>query len=111
MKKLYKSRSDRELLGVLGGLAKYLEVDSTMLRVIFILGALFVPELIGAYFLFALFIPYKNKDNDKNALKGKSYIEKGITKESANSETENVTEAYLSEATVDFSDLAGVRKD
>ena len=33
-KKLYKSRTDRKLAGVYGGLAEYLNMDSTIVRLI-----------------------------------------------------------------------------
>lgn len=36
-KKLYRSSTDKVIAGVCGGLAKYLEIDSTLIRVIFIL--------------------------------------------------------------------------
>ncbi|MFC3883440.1 PspC domain-containing protein [Bacillus songklensis] len=36
MKKLLKSRSDRKVAGVLGGLAQSLGINSTLLRIIFI---------------------------------------------------------------------------
>lgn len=57
-KKLYKSRDNKVLCGVLGGLAKYLNIDATVLRVIYVLLSLFVlgcPVII--YFILALIIP------------------------------------------------------
>lgn len=36
-KKLYRSKRDRKIAGVLGGLAKYLKIDSTLLRIFFII--------------------------------------------------------------------------
>jgi phage shock protein C len=35
-RKLYRSRTDRKLAGVCGGLAQYLGVDATVIRVIFV---------------------------------------------------------------------------
>ena len=35
MKKLYRSRTDRQLGGVCGGLGDYLEMDSTIVRLVF----------------------------------------------------------------------------
>lgn len=32
MKKLYKSRTDRKLCGVCGGIAEYFNIDSTIVR-------------------------------------------------------------------------------
>jgi phage shock protein C len=37
MKKLYLSNVDRKIGGVCGGLGEYFEIDSTLVRVIFIL--------------------------------------------------------------------------
>ena len=39
-KKLYRSRTDKKIAGVCGGLAEYLGVDATVLRVLFVLLAL-----------------------------------------------------------------------
>ncbi|RMG63759.1 MAG: PspC domain-containing protein [Calditrichaeota bacterium] len=41
MKKLYRSRRDKKLGGLIGGLAEYLEVDSNLLRLLTILVAFF----------------------------------------------------------------------
>ena len=43
MKKLYRSRNDRFFAGVCGGIAKYLGIDSTLVRLITFL--LIVPGL------------------------------------------------------------------
>lgn len=37
MKKLYRSTTARKIAGVCGGLAKYLNIDSTIVRVVFVL--------------------------------------------------------------------------
>ena len=36
-KKLYRSRSDRMIFGLCGGLGKYFNIDSTVVRIIFVL--------------------------------------------------------------------------
>jgi phage shock protein C len=36
-RKLYRSRTDRKIAGVLGGLAEFADVDPTAMRVIFVL--------------------------------------------------------------------------
>ncbi len=59
MKKLYRSRNDCRLAGVLGGIGEYFEVDPTLIRlayVIFTLTTGFLPGLVG-YFLAILIIP------------------------------------------------------
>ena len=58
MKKLYRSETDKKLCGVLGGLAKYMGIDSTVLRIVYVLLSLFVlgcPVII--YIIAALIIP------------------------------------------------------
>lgn len=58
MKKLYRSETDKKLCGVLGGIAKYLEIDATVLRIIYVLLSFFVlgcPVII--YLVAALIIP------------------------------------------------------
>lgn len=37
MKKLYRSRTDKKIAGVCGGLAEYLNIDATVIRIIFII--------------------------------------------------------------------------
>ena len=57
-RKLYRSRTDKKLLGVLGGFAKYFNIDATVLRIIYVLLSLFVlgcPVII--YLVVALIIP------------------------------------------------------
>ncbi len=60
MKKLYKSNNDRKLCGVCGGVAEYLNIDSTIVRLIW--GALILCAGTGilAYILAALIIPDDN---------------------------------------------------
>ena len=39
-RKLYRSRTDRKLAGVCGGLAQYFNADTTLIRVLFVVLAL-----------------------------------------------------------------------
>lgn len=39
-KRLYRSRQDRSLAGVCGGIAEYFEVDPTLVRILFVVFAL-----------------------------------------------------------------------
>ncbi len=41
-KKLYRSRRDRKIAGVCGGFAEYLEIDSTLVRVVWLMTAFLV---------------------------------------------------------------------
>lgn len=62
MKKLYKSRYDRKISGVCGGIAEYLNVDSTWIRLAWAALVLFLGTGILAYILAALILP-ENPDN------------------------------------------------
>ncbi len=56
-RRLYRS-NDRQLAGVAGGMADYLDVDPTLVRILWILGALFSGGLlIIAYIILAFVIP------------------------------------------------------
>ena len=55
-KKLYRSRQNKQLCGVCGGIAKYMNVDPTVIRLICVLVSLFGPGLL-AYLVCALVIP------------------------------------------------------
>lgn len=57
MSKLYKSK-DRMLFGVCGGLAEYLGIDKTVLRLLFIFGAIFTGSILfWIYLVLALIMP------------------------------------------------------
>lgn len=58
-KKLYKSNTDKKLCGVCGGIAEYLNVDSTIIRLILVFAVLFAGSGILAYIIAALVIPDK----------------------------------------------------
>lgn len=63
MKRLYKSRTDKMLDGVCGGLANYLKVDSVVLRILWVVGTFFVFHLYGviAYIIAMIVIPREPK--------------------------------------------------
>ncbi|MCE4958056.1 PspC domain-containing protein [Macrococcoides caseolyticum] len=58
-KKLTRSTSDKYLAGVLGGIAEYLQVDSTNVRIIFILVSFFTIHIptFFIYFILAIILP------------------------------------------------------
>jgi len=56
-KKLYRSRTDRKLLGVCGGLANYWNIDPTVVRVIAVASILFGTLGIWIYIILALVVP------------------------------------------------------
>jgi phage shock protein C len=56
-KRLYRSRTNRQLLGVCGGLAEYFGVDPTLVRVLFVLFALAGGPGLILYIILALIVP------------------------------------------------------
>lgn len=56
MKKLYRSRSDRMICGVCGGIGDYFGVDATLIRLAMVLFG-FTGSGILAYFVAAVIIP------------------------------------------------------
>lgn len=56
-KRLYKSSKDKKISGVCGGLAEYLNIDSTIVRLIWALVCLAYGSGIIAYILCAIIIP------------------------------------------------------
>lgn len=58
MKKLYKSNTDKKLDGVCGGIANYLNIDSTTIRALWAVVTLFTVGVgILAYIACAVIIP------------------------------------------------------
>lgn len=59
MKKLYRNRNDRKIAGVCGGIAAYFNIDSTIVRLVWVLVSLFSAAVLGVliYFIFSLVIP------------------------------------------------------
>lgn len=53
MKKLYKSVNDRKLCGVCGGIAEYFGIDSTIVRLIFVIIGLASAGTVLLFYLIA----------------------------------------------------------
>ena len=64
-KKLYKSKIDRKIFGVCGGIAEYFRVDSTIIRLIFVVLALGAMSGVLIYLLAALIMPEEHYYEDK----------------------------------------------
>lgn len=56
-KKLYRSRTDRKIAGICGGLGEYFGIDPTLVRLLFVLGLVFVGGTLLAYIILAIVIP------------------------------------------------------
>ncbi len=59
-KRLMRSTTDRRIAGVCGGVAKYLNVDPTVVRIVFLLALLFGSLGFWAYLIIWLAAPEDN---------------------------------------------------
>ena len=63
-KKLYRSTTDRMIGGVCGGLSDYLNIDSTVIRLIFVLLTVFgVGSSVLIYIVMLLIVPEEPVEN------------------------------------------------
>ncbi|CAD5244942.1 PspC domain-containing protein [Thermococcus camini] len=64
--KLVRSKTERIFLGVLGGMARHLNVDPTLVRLIFVVLLVFNPVAMTLlYFLAALIIPEEGEETEE----------------------------------------------
>jgi phage shock protein C len=56
-RKLYRSRTDRKLAGVCGGLAQYFNLDATLIRVLFIVLAVLGGAGLVIYLAMWIIVP------------------------------------------------------
>lgn len=56
-RKLYRSRNERKIAGVCGGLGEYFGIDPTLVRLLFVLGLIFVGGTLLAYIILMIVIP------------------------------------------------------
>lgn len=59
-KKLYRSRTDRKIWGVCGGLAKYFNIDPTIVRVIAVVSIFVTGVSVIAYIVMAIVVPLES---------------------------------------------------
>jgi phage shock protein PspC (stress-responsive transcriptional regulator) len=58
VKRLYRSRDDRMIAGICGGLGDYLGIDSTLVRLLFVFGAIFTGSaLFWGYVIMLIVVP------------------------------------------------------
>lgn len=56
--KLYRSFADKKMFGVCGGLAEYFGIDSTIIRILFIVGAFLSSGIVViGYIIMAIVVP------------------------------------------------------
>lgn len=62
-KKLYRSRTDKKLAGVCGGIAEYFDIDATLVRLAVVILVVFAGTGLLAYIVAAIIIPVEPFDN------------------------------------------------
>ena len=60
-RKFYRSRTDRKIWGVCGGLAKYFDMDPTIVRVIFVASLLCGSLGLWVYIIMAIIVPQESE--------------------------------------------------
>ncbi|HNV96942.1 MAG TPA: PspC domain-containing protein [bacterium] len=66
IKKLYRSRDDRVIFGICGGLGTYFEIDSWIIRILFIAFTFFNGFGIILYLILAILIPLERGIKDES---------------------------------------------
>lgn len=61
-KKLYRSKSNNVFLGVCGGIGEYLNVDPTVIRLLWVIFTMAGGSGLIAYIVAALIMPYQNDE-------------------------------------------------
>lgn len=56
-KKLFKSKTDKKICGVCGGVSEYFEIDSTLVRLAWVIFTLLYGSGIIAYIIAAIVMP------------------------------------------------------
>ena len=74
IKKLYRSKEDRMIAGVCGGIGEYLDIDPTVVRILWIVSAVFGGFGILVYLLCAIVIPEKEWNDFLKSYFIKEYI-------------------------------------
>lgn len=59
VKRLYKSRKDKMIFGVCGGIAEYLHMDPSLVRLLWILAGCVFGSGVVAYIIVAIIVPDK----------------------------------------------------
>ncbi len=60
-RKFYRSRTDRKIWGVCGGLAKHFDMDPTIVRVVFVASLLCGTLGLWVYIIMAIIVPQESE--------------------------------------------------
>lgn len=95
-KKLYKSSTNKQIMGVCGGLAEFFNIDATIIRVIFIIFLMAGGSGFGLYFILGLVLPYdfqvksgENRSRPSNPFMGSNPTSTGSRKDVTPEDTDN----------------------
>ncbi len=106
--KLFRSNSDKVIGGVCGGLGQYFDIDSTLIRIIFVLLAVFGGGGILAYFILWIIVPANGSilDNPEDVIKenAKEFKEKvsSFTKDFRNSKNNDNSKSVFAALIIIF---------
>ena len=64
MKKFYLSDTDKKMFGVCGGIAEYFDIDSTFIRLLFVIGALLGGFTVIVYIVLWIISPRRVKEKE-----------------------------------------------
>lgn len=60
VRRIYKSRTDKKIFGVCGGIAEYFDVDAFIVRMLFVFSVLVLGFGLVVYIVLAMILPKKN---------------------------------------------------
>lgn len=72
MKRLYRSETNRQIAGVCGGLAEYFSIDTTLVRLAFILTTLLGGPGVIAYIVLWIVVPEESQIRFQDEMKHKN---------------------------------------
>jgi phage shock protein PspC (stress-responsive transcriptional regulator) len=78
MKKLYRSRENKIIAGICGGIGKYFNIDPTLVRILWILFLFAGGAGIIAYIIAWIIIPLKSKAKNEAEVNVKSPQDQGV---------------------------------
>ena len=81
MKRLCKSNTDKKVCGVCGGIAEYLNTDSTLIRLAFLVVCAMAGSGILAYFIAAIVMPDAGSVQQEEAREEKEAAQVGEPEE------------------------------
>ncbi len=73
--RIHRSKDEKIILGVMGGISEYIELDPTLVRLIYILLCLAEPFFVILYFILGIVMP-----EEENNTKSKESLEKRTNK-------------------------------